>query len=256
MDDSYDLIIVGGGPAGATTALYAARRGLKALLLDKARFPRDKICGDALSGKSVSILHELDLLEGVRQLPGALVRAVTFGNPAGAEVRIELSRHDHRDLLTGKVLPMEGFVIRRQVFDRFLFEEARPRATRCLEGFVVKDLLSEGGRICGVRGQDREGVEREFRAPLVLGCDGFNSIVARKTRLYEHDPRHWVVALRCYYENVSDLKDQIELHFVDEVLPGDFWVFPWKTGRPTWASACCTRGSRSAGWTCARPCRR
>jgi len=230
MDDSYDLIIVGGGPAGATTALYAARRGLKALLLDKARFPRDKICGDALSGKSVSILHELDLLEGVRQLPGALVRAVTFGNPAGAEVRIELSRHDHRDLLTGKVLPMEGFVIRRQVFDRFLFEEARPRATRCLEGFVVKDLLSEGGRICGVRGQDREGVEREFRAPLVLGCDGFNSIVARKTRLYEHDPRHWVVALRCYYENVSDLKDQIELHFVDEVLPGYFWVFPLENG--------------------------
>ncbi|MBI2506503.1 MAG: geranylgeranyl reductase family protein [Candidatus Latescibacteria bacterium] len=229
-DDSYDLIIVGGGPAGATATLYAARRGLKVLLLDKARFPRDKICGDALSGKSIAILHDLDLLERVRQLPGALVRAVTFGNPDGAEARIELSRHDHRDLLTGKVLPMEGFVIRRQVFDEFLFGEARPRAHRCLEGFAVRELLIEGGRVCGVRGQAAGGEEREFRGRLVLGCDGFNSVVARKAGCYEHDPRHWVVALRCYCENVADLRDQIELHFVDEVLPGYFWIFPLEKG--------------------------
>ncbi|HCR16411.1 MAG TPA: FAD-linked oxidoreductase, partial [Candidatus Latescibacteria bacterium] len=57
--EAYDLIIVGGGPAGAASALYAKRQGLRILLVDKARFPRDKICGDALSGKAVAILHEL-----------------------------------------------------------------------------------------------------------------------------------------------------------------------------------------------------
>ena len=56
----YDVIIVGGGPAGATAALYAHREGLKSLLVDKAIFPRDKICGDALSGKTVRIMRELE----------------------------------------------------------------------------------------------------------------------------------------------------------------------------------------------------
>ena len=69
-DASYDLIIVGAGPAGATAALYAKRSGLSVLLLDKAHFPRDKVCGDALSGKSVTILRELGLLDQVADLPG------------------------------------------------------------------------------------------------------------------------------------------------------------------------------------------
>ena len=53
MNNNYDIIIVGGGPAGSSAALYAKKAGLKAIILDKNTFPRDKICGDALSGKSV-----------------------------------------------------------------------------------------------------------------------------------------------------------------------------------------------------------
>ena len=64
----------------------------------------------------------------------------------------------------------------------------------------------------------------------MLGCDGFNSIVARRTGLYEHDPKHWLVALRCYYEGVEGLTDELELHFVDEVRPGYFWIFPLEDG--------------------------
>ena len=57
----YDAVIVGAGPSGCAAALYAHKYGLKTLLIDKAVFPRDKVCGDALSGKSVRILKELDL---------------------------------------------------------------------------------------------------------------------------------------------------------------------------------------------------
>ncbi|MDA0746107.1 MAG: NAD(P)/FAD-dependent oxidoreductase [bacterium] len=230
QNQTYDLIIVGAGPSGATAALYAARHGLKTLLLDKSYFPRDKICGDALSGKSVAILLDLGLLDKVRALPGAPINKVVFGSPDHVNVVIDLSRHDLHDALTGRDLPMEGFVIRREVFDTMLFEEARAVSTGCVEGFSVRDLLWENGTVCGVHGKTDDGQELEFRGNLVLGCDGFSSIVARKTGCYLHDGDHSVVALRCYYENVTGLDDQIELHFVDEALPGYFWAFPLGNG--------------------------
>ena len=224
--ENYDLIIVGGGPAGATAALYAQRQGLTTLLLDKERFPRDKICGDALSGKTVAILHELALFEEVCDLPGAAITRIVFGSPDATAADIDLRRYDLRNRLTGRTLPMEGFVIRREVFDHFLFKKARAAAHRTIEGFAVRDLLREGEQVCGVRGRSEDDAELEFRAPLVLGCDGFNSIVARKGGLYRHESRHWMVALRQYFEGVKGLSDQIELHFIDEVLPGYFWIFP------------------------------
>jgi flavin-dependent dehydrogenase len=82
----YDLIIVGGGPAGAVTALYAARRGLRILLLDKSRFPRDKICGDAISGKAISILRDLQLEGAIFDLPGVRFRKILFGSAKHIEV--------------------------------------------------------------------------------------------------------------------------------------------------------------------------
>jgi len=230
MAEEYDLIIVGGGPSGAGAALFAGRRGLKSLLVDKERFPRDKVCGDALSGKSVAVLHELGLYDRVRQLPGAAIRRITFGSPDCSRMDIDLGQHELRSGLTGRVLPMQGFVIRRQVFDHFLFEEARQAVDRCIEGCAVRELIREGGQVCGVRGRGGDGEEVEFRGKLVLGCDGFSSVVARRAGLYRHESRHCMVAMRGYYENVAGLTDQIELHFIDQVRPGYFWIFPVEEG--------------------------
>ncbi|MBA7649089.1 MAG: geranylgeranyl reductase family protein [Calditrichaeota bacterium] len=220
---TYDLIIVGGGPSGAAAALYARRQGLRTLLLDQATFPRDKVCGDALSGKSVAILRELGLLDKVRRLPGAAISRIIFGSPRHTELEINLRQ-------SGLDRVPEGFVIRRQNFDQFLFEEARRAADTCRESFTVTDLVRENGFVCGVRGRQGDEAEIEHRGRIVLGADGYNSLVARKTGLYRHDPRHWVVALRQYYRNVGGLSDQIELHYVDEVIPGYFWIFPLEDG--------------------------
>jgi len=232
----YDLIVVGAGPAGATATLYARRQGLRILLLDRATFPRDKTCGDALSGGSMAILRELGLLSQVAALPGASLRHVVLGSPDNTRARIELPMYEFPPADGGVAATSGGFVIRRQILDAFLFDRAREAADEHREGFVVRDLLVEEGVVCGVRGRSKHpsgqlAEEREFRGRVVLGCDGFNSVVARATGLYDLDPRHWLVALRRYYEGVDGLGDQIELHFVDEASPGYFWIFPLEDGR-------------------------
>jgi geranylgeranyl reductase family protein len=222
--NTYDIIIVGGGPAGSAAGLYAARNGLKALLVDKENFPRDKICGDALSGKSVNILRELDLLEKTQNLPGAHIQSIVFSSPDHASFRIDLENTSLKNI-------PKGFVIRRKNFDAFLFNEAKQVISSSLENFSVTDLILEDGYVRGIKGsQKNTDEELSFYSNIVLGADGYKSIVARKLGLYDHDPKHWVVALRCYYKNVSDLTNQIELHYVDEVIPGYFWIFPIENG--------------------------
>ena len=86
----YDVIIVGGGPAGATAALYADRQGLNAVVVDKAVFPRDKICGDAISGKTVGIMRDLGLTNGLDLLEGSEINRITFGSPNHSQFNVHL----------------------------------------------------------------------------------------------------------------------------------------------------------------------
>ena len=220
---TYDLIIVGGGPAGSVTALYAARHGLTTLLLDKCRFPRDKICGDAIGGKAVAILRDLQLEDAVADLPGTRFRKVVFGSAKHVEAEVDLGRARKHFVM--------GYVIRRSIFDAFLFDRARVAAATCLEGFSVEDLVWEGGRVCGVVGCDKSsGLERQFRGRVVVGADGYRSIVARKVGSYAIDPAHWLVAIRCYQRDVAEISDRIELHYLSAVTPGYFWIFPADEG--------------------------
>lgn len=218
----YDAIIVGGGPGGATAALYAERKGLKVLLLDKKHFPRDKICGDAISGKSIVYLRELGLIEALENSPQVKVNHIVFSSPNRKSVKIKLIPDSFYGISS-------GYVCRRMVYDNILFQAAKQRV-ETLEGFTVEDLIKPNGLVKGVRGRLDGGEEKEFSAKTVIGADGFNSIVARKCGLYEHDPEHLLVATRAYYRGVTGLEDAIELHYIKEVLPGYFWIFPLENG--------------------------
>ena len=218
MNNSYDIIIVGAGPAGTSAALYADRLGLKTIILDKSTFPRDKICGDALSGKSVKYMRELGVLDEVPKLRGSTIRRITFGSPSHKQFDIHLSNPQN----TGNI--KEGYVIPREIFDNFLFEKAQ-KITEIRQGFNVSGLLYDNGKIVGIKGlRDKE--KKEVYAPIILGCDGAKSTIARKLGFHTEDQDNTAIAIRCYYEGVKGLTDQIELHFVDEVLPGYFWLFP------------------------------
>lgn len=221
MTFQYDMIIVGAGPGGASTALYAERLGLKVLLVDKAVFPRDKICGDAISGKSIIYLRELGLIEALDNSPQAFVDSILFSSPNNTAAKI--------DLIPTSYNVSQGYVCRREVFDDILFRAAKEQVeTR--EGFLVKDLLKDGDQVIGVRGQDADGNMNDYTARVVVGADGFSSIVARKLGLYKLLPDHHMVATRAYYRGVKGLTNAIELHYVKSVLPGYFWIFPLENG--------------------------
>jgi len=223
----FDVIVCGGGPGGSSTAAFLSDSGKKVLFLEKARFPRDKTCGDAISGKSMGIIKKLGLYDKVSKTPNAIINAIGFSSPNGAYVRIEVpSKEDG--------VKEAGFVCRREISDNIYFQNAKskPNVTT-LENTEVTDLIfgEDGKSVIGVIAKSADGRQQEYYAKVVVGGDGANSVVARKVGLAENDPKHWCLAVRAYYAGVKDVNDTIELHFNKRVLPGYFWVFPSDGGK-------------------------
>jgi geranylgeranyl reductase family protein len=216
---SFDVIIVGAGPAGSSLAMRLSKNKRKVLLLDKAVFPRDKVCGDGLSGKTVGLLRELGLEETVAKKSSEKILGVLISSPAGTLLDIPMPRNNY------------GYCCRRELFDNLLFQKAKA-LVETREGFQVTGLLQENGFVVGVKGKDlSSGKEAEFRSTIVVAADGNNSVVANQLGLGTNPPEHHIAALRAYYEGVSGLQNRIEIHFIDEVLPGYFWIFPVDNGK-------------------------
>lgn len=220
MIEKTKVAIVGAGPGGMTAALFLARRGIATLLLDKAVFPRDKVCGDALSGKVLSVLKRLD-----PELPSLLAtrpfaigsRGINFYAPNRQCLRLPFKSN-------AVVSDAPGFTVRRAHFDNFL------------AGLVKKEPLidfREGLEIGRVDVSeehaslyDRKNQEL-FRSDLVIMCNGAHSAFARDRGL-TMEPAHYSAGVRQYFRGVAGLdKDNfIELHFLKGVLPGYLWIFP------------------------------
>ncbi|MDO8554819.1 MAG: NAD(P)/FAD-dependent oxidoreductase [Candidatus Micrarchaeota archaeon] len=221
--DSFDVIIVGGGPSGSSCAMYLGKAGKKVLLLDRAKFPRDKTCGDGISGKSVGVLKELGMLPEMEKVEHMKMYGVTFSNPKGTVVKIDTPSKDPN-------LP-PGFVCRREVFDNVLFQNAKKFATT-IEQFFVNDLIQENGIVTGVTGNHMPtGQKMTFTAKVIVGADGVGGVVAKKFNAVNTKEDHQCSALRAYYKGVKGMNDTIELHFVEELLPGYFWIFPLPDGK-------------------------
>lgn len=221
VESSYDVIVVGGGPGGASAASFLGAKGRKVLILEKEKFPRDKTCGDAISGKSIGIISELGMGERLMKADHSEIIGLTFSSPNGKSISIPFNKDGNG---VGK-----SFVCRRMVFDKLLWDCAKNSAT-AIDGVCVIGVLKEGGKIAGVRAKMPDGSEKEFKSKLVIGADGASSLVAREVRGAEIDPKHTCVAYRAYYSGVKGMNNTLEIHFVKSIMPGYFWIFPSDNG--------------------------
>ncbi len=210
----YDVVVVGSGPSGSSCATLLGRKGIKTLLLDKSSFPREKTCGDGITGKSIRMLKELGVENKIIESQHALAEGLMTSAPSGVSMTFMPNETENR-----------LYVCKRYVFDSIIFEEARKNAD-VIENFEVTDLVIENGKVAGVKGVNKNKKEQEFRAKVVVGADGATSIVARKLGLNDFDINKSLVAVRAYYENVEPAGGYLEFHFMEELLPGYFWIFP------------------------------
>ncbi|MCX8174639.1 MAG: NAD(P)/FAD-dependent oxidoreductase [Candidatus Micrarchaeota archaeon] len=218
--DVYDAIVVGGGPAGSTAASFLSKKGRRVLLLEKESWPRDKTCGDAVSGKAVGILAELGLTQQLEAAPHAEVFGLTFSSPEGRQVSIPFAQ--------GEENITKGYVCRRVVYDHILWKNASSLC-EAVEGAEAVSLIMQGGKAAGVRAKTKSG-EREFFGRLIIGADGVYSVVARQACGRTVEPAHSSIAYRAYYEGVTGMNGTLEVHFEKSIMPGYFWIFPAENG--------------------------
>lgn len=200
-----DIIVVGGGPAGSSTAWFLAQAGVDVLVLDRARFPRDKLCSEYMSPQAARILAAMGALEEVESAGATKLTGMTITSPAGTMVRGDFKGSHHfkgyRDY---------GLALRRTVLDEILLRRAQAGGARVVEGCKVTDVLkSDSGNVTGVRVQE-DGVTRDLRARLVIGADGLRSVVGRRLGLIRGGwPKR--IALVSHYRGI-EMTDAGEIH--------------------------------------------
>jgi flavin-dependent dehydrogenase len=192
-----DVLIVGAGPAGAVAATVLARAGARVRLLDRAAFPRDKLCGDTLNPGTMALLRRLDLAGAAerRGLPIAGMRVTGEGVDVTARY-------------PGAV---RGRAISRRDLDLALVEEAIRSGAEFEPGVAVREPVSDGRRVCGVV-IGAAGSRRSIRAPVTIAADGRKSTLAFQLGLSRHPahPRRFVAG--CYFEGVGGMAALGEMH--------------------------------------------
>ncbi|MFV2197785.1 NAD(P)/FAD-dependent oxidoreductase [Nocardiopsis sp. LOL_012] len=175
----YDVIVVGARCAGSPTAMLLARKGHRVLVLDRASFPSDTV--------STHYLHQTALLK--LQEWGVLAPIIEAGTPAIRKMHFSFQGIE----LNGFADPVDGidavYCPRRTLLDDTLVTAAREAGAEVVENFGVTDLVFEEGRVVGVRGREDKGPEKELRARVVVGADGFHSTVARRVGAQNYNVR-------------------------------------------------------------------
>jgi len=222
MKPNYDVIVIGGGPAGSTAAAVLAMKGRRVLLLEKEKFPRYHI-GESLIPYTYFTLERLGVLDKLKQTRFVRKYSVQFVRQAG-EVSTPFyftQNWDHPSSSTWQVI--------RSEFDQMLLDNAREKGVEVLEEMMVKEALRDNDCVVGVRGTDRQGSPFEVRAPVTIDASGRDGFTQVKNGWRIRDPQLNKIAVWTYYKGALRDPGLDEGATTVAYLPekGWFWYIPW-----------------------------
>jgi geranylgeranyl reductase family protein len=197
-----------------------AQKGHDVLLLDRQKFPRDKICGDGVPVSAIKVLNQLGMADKIAQADFYRIDSLLIVSPRGYELESPLDLHDDG---------ANSYVVPRLKFDYLLYQHALDSGAEFCQAQVIAPLL-ERGRVVGVRVRCQNTIQ-DIRARLVIAADGVTSVVARALRPDKQQDMHRAVAIRAYVDDFAIQAHQVEFYLYKSILPGYAWIFPTAEGQ-------------------------
>jgi flavin-dependent dehydrogenase len=222
-NNTYDVIVMGGGPAGSSVAGILAREGRQVILFEKEIFPRHHI-GESLMTDTYWTFRRLGVLEKLRQSPFVRKYSVQFANSTGKESRpfYFFEAVHHESAVTWQVTRAE--------FDHLLINHAAEQGAVVHQGVLVKQVLFEGDKAVGVEVQMQDGTREKFFAKVVVDATGQSAMLSNKFRWRVRDPQLKKAVLYSYFKDAHrepDLNGGATLVLRTEPGSGGwFWYIP------------------------------
>ena len=220
MTTSTDVLVIGGGPAGASAAYWLAKLGHEVTVVERKAFPREKTCGDGLTPRAVHQLNEMGLGDQLSQFHRYNgLRATGMGR----QLELEWPKHP--------VYPQYGYVVRRRELDTMVARNAVAAGATLLEGHDALQPIVDRGFVRGAVVQPSIGDPLEIRARYVVVADGANSRFGRALGTFRTREWPYGTAIRTYWETPRNAEPWIEsaLDVKDRngnPMPGYGWIFP------------------------------
>lgn len=211
------VLVVGAGPGGCSAAWHLSKNGIEVLIIDKARFPRDKTCGDGVAPRAVVQLNHIGLGDWLNE--HRRIEGIRFYSAKAPMVRskypMDSSYIDH------------SFVIPRIELDAKLVSHVREGGVEIMEGVSFEHISKKReNAIRSVRAADERGKTFEIEADYIIGADGPLSRVGGSMGLLSEGCDFTGISVRCYMEGVEELSNDLEIYPEDAILPAAGWIFP------------------------------
>ncbi|HXD33717.1 MAG TPA: NAD(P)/FAD-dependent oxidoreductase [Pyrinomonadaceae bacterium] len=200
INNNYDVIVIGGGPAGSSVASILSREGRKVILFEKELFPRHHI-GESLMTDTYFTFQRMGLLEKMKDSPFVRKYSVQFANPAGKESRpfYFFEANHHESSVTWQVT--------RSEFDLMLINHAASQGAAVHQETSIKRVLFDGNRAYGVEARFKDGTVQEFRAPVIVDATGQSAMLSNKFGWRVRDPKLRKAVLYSYFKGAHREKD-------------------------------------------------